>query len=92
MKYTCRSGADVICLDRDRVEVTKARALLWRDMSVGFLHLATGLYGERRTNTNRIICENHIHALWHGVPADYEVYSFDRKPIAVLARRTDPRR
>lgn len=83
MKCTYGAGANVICPDKDRLDVAKAKAVLQRGLSVGLLHTTAEFHGDR--STNKIICEKYIDDPEHEVPTDYKVYCFNGKPMAILA-------
>lgn len=83
LKCTYGSGANIICTNKDKLDIKKAKYILKKGLKIGFLNKTAEFHGDK--STNKIICEKYIDTLQGEVPIDYKVYCFNGKPKIVLA-------
>lgn len=85
LKCTYGSGANVICPNKDELDINNAKKVLKKGLKVGFLNKTAEFHGDK--STNKIICERYLNTLQGAVPIDYKVYCFNGKPKAILVMR-----
>ena len=82
LKMTNSSGANIICRDKNRLDISKAKNQLDRWYKRNYY--LTNAEIQYRTVPKRIICEKYIDS-GTNVPTDYKFYCFYGKPELVMA-------
>ena len=85
LKCTYGAGANVICKDKNSLDILSSKSLLKKGLKPSFLHKTAEFHGIK--TSNKIICEKYIETKQGEVPIDYKVYCFNGEPKVILAMK-----